>query len=235
MRVDGVELKANVVGADVTSALAALKVDHETTMRIWFYEELTPGAPPFPLLEAGLILRGRIKKNGEGDVTVKLRPCGDSQLTQPWLDNLTDLKVEVDRSIGGGEALAASYEVEFESDELPGVDGPPFAVTQLLSVGQQQLIAECAHIQPDLGNLTGLGPVAATRWKDVGGPDFADLDARAERWRVGDLEFLEISARAQTDDPDAKADRLRELVTQHRIKLDTDQRSKTERVLSALV
>src|SRR3954453_7111309 len=146
MRVDGVELKANVVGADVTSALAALKVDHETTMRIWFYEELTPGAPPFPLLEAGLILRGRIKKNGEGDITVKLRPCGESELTQPWLDNLTDLKVEVDRSIGGGEALAASYEVEFESDKLPGIDRPPPATPPLLSVGQQQLIAECAHI-----------------------------------------------------------------------------------------
>ena len=48
MRFDGVEIKVNVFGTDVPHALDVLDLDDDSTMRIWFYKDLTPGVPPLP-------------------------------------------------------------------------------------------------------------------------------------------------------------------------------------------
>ncbi len=238
MRLDGVEMKVNVFGTDVPDAMDVLDLDDESTMRIWFYEDLTPGVPPLPLLEAGLILRVRVRDDGDVDTTVKLRPCRRSQLTPHWLDieSEGDLKftVEEDRS-GSNRVLAASCQVERGASSVAPLEGPPYLLTELLSKQQLDLLDSCSTIRVNVAELVALGPIEATRWKEVGGPDYADLKARAERWTVRGRDFLEISARADSDDAAATYSRLEELVLERGLALDVNQESKTRRVLTALV
>ena len=81
----GVEIKANVDAVEIDSALRAFERDGEGSPAvIRFAEDTTVGAE-LPLLAAGIVLRGRQRKDDD-DVTVKLRPCRRSQLTQRWLD-----------------------------------------------------------------------------------------------------------------------------------------------------
>jgi len=238
MRLDGVEIKANVAGADVAAALDVLELDDSTHMRIWFYEDLRAAVPPFPLFEQHLILRVRVKKNGDTDSTVKLRPCDRSRLTAQWLDTQEDgdleFTLEQDRPLAGGPVLAASCQVDRTAEALTGLAGPPYSLADLLTDRQKNLMDTGAEVHPDLTTLTALGPIEATRWKQVGAPGAAGLAARAERWRVRGQEFLEISVRAKPDEADGKADDLRRFVTARGITLDTNQKAKTDRVLALL-
>ena len=238
MRLDGVETKVNVFGTDVPHAMDVLDLDDESTMRIWFYEDLSPGVPPLPLLEAGLILRVRVRDDGDVDTTVKLRPCRRSQLTPHWLaiepDGDLEFTVEEDRS-GPNRVLAASCQVEREASSVASLEGPPYLLTELLSREQLDFLDSCSTIRVNAAELTALGPIEATRWKEVGGLDYAGLKARAERWIVSGRDFLEISARADLLDAAATHTRLEELVVERDLALDVNLESKTRRVLTALV
>jgi hypothetical protein len=237
VRLDGVEIKANVADTQVLDAMGVLDLNDTSTLKIWFYEDLTPGIPPMPLLDVGLIFRVRAKENGDVDSTVKLRPCRRSQLTPTWLSTESngdfEFNVEEDRA-GLKRVLAASCRVERDAATLTSLVGPPYMLSELLSDKQHDFLASCAPVRINASELTALGPIDATRWKDVGGDDFADLEARAEHWTVEGMEFLEISIRANAEEADAKHSRLQELITERGIALDTSQESKTRRVLTAL-
>jgi len=237
VRLDGVEIKANVADTHVLDAMGVLDLNDAKTLKIWFYEDLTPGIPPMPLLDAGLVLRVRAKENGDVDSTVKLRPCRRSQLTPSWLSTESkgdfEFNVEEDR-VGTKSVLAASCQVKRDAATLTSLEGPPYLLSELLSDRQHDLLATCAPVRVNAAELTALGPIDATRWKDGGGDDFADLEARAERWMIEGHEFLEISIRANAEEADAKNSRLQEFITERGIVLDTSQESKTRRVLTAL-
>jgi hypothetical protein len=236
-RLDGVEIKANVADIDMSDAMGALELNDADAFSIWFYDDLTPGVAPLPLLNAGLIFRIRVKANGDVDSTVKLRPCRRSQLTGAWLSTEShgdfEFSVEEDRS-GIKNVLAASCRVQRDASSVTSLNGPPYPLAKLLSERQQDLLANCAPMRVNAAELTALGPIDATRWKQVGGDDFADLDARAEQWTIEGQRFLEISVRANLDEADKKSRRLQRLITERGIVLDSSEDSKTRRALTTL-
>ena len=154
MRLDGVEIKANVAGADVAAALERLELDDSSHVRIWFYEDLRAAVPPFPLFEDHLILRVRVKRNGDTDSTVKLRPCDRSRLTAQWLDTHGDgdleFTLEQDRPLAGGPALAASCQVEKANCGVMGkglVSGRGRGTTRTASTSRRSTENRCRRRQ----------------------------------------------------------------------------------------
>src|SRR5262245_17998121 len=115
MRLDGVEIKINLAEDELGRAIDTLNLGDGEPMKLWFYEDLTPGVR-LPLLEAGLIIRIRTKNGGrDGDSTIKLRPCRYSQLSRGWLEteSTSDLefRIEEDRS-ATRRVVAASLQTD---------------------------------------------------------------------------------------------------------------------------
>ena len=79
-----------------------------------------------------------------------------------------------------------------------------------------------------------LPPVTATRWGSVEGTP-PGLDLRPERWVVGDLDFLELSAVAGLGEATATQERLGVFVRSLGIAAPQEQETKTRQVLQRLV
>jgi hypothetical protein len=237
MRLDGVEIKVTVADAQVGRAMEVLELGDQSRVAIWFYEDLTTGMR-LPLLEAGLILRARVKDSGRGgDLTVKLRPCRASQLAGDWFEKESDgeleLRAEEDWA-GVRQVLAVSAQADIDKDTASQVRAAAPPPPGLLTADQGTYLADCAALRVDLRGLTALGPIAATRWKSVVGPGLDGLGVRAERWTVRGLDFLELSVKC---DPDEGPQRQRDLVTALAalgLQQDAEQETKTRRVLEAL-
>jgi hypothetical protein len=236
MRVDGVEIKVTVADAQVDHALGVLDLEDESRQAVWFFDDATTGVH-LPLLEAGLVLRVRVKDSGRGDVTVKLRPCRASQLAGEWFDRETgdDLELRAEEDWAGARRVLA---VSAQADVGASVAGrvragaPPPA--DLLSTDQASYAAACAPLRVDLRGLTALGPIAATRWKKAGGPGLDGMDLRAERWTVRGLDFLELSVRAGLDDAERRQRDLEDALGALGIAQSPDQETKNRRVLEVL-
>ena len=234
MRLDGIEIKVTVAGDQTPAALATLGLSPDRpTWQIYFCEDVTEGLPAgTPLLDAGVILRARDKPGAKDDTTVKLRPCRRSQLPDRWLaaeeGDDWELTVEADWA-GRRQALATSL----TADRREGVDarGP---VEELFIDEQLAFLRDCATIPINLRTLTVLPPVTATRWGSVEGTP-PGLDLRAERWVVGDLDFLELSAVAALRDAIATQERLGLFVRSLGITAPQEQETKTRQVLQLLV
>jgi hypothetical protein len=86
MRFDGFEIKLTLEGDQTQSAVEALHLPSDRPRwQISFCEAVTAGGSlGTPLLDRGVILRAREKPGGKDDMTVKLRPCRSSQLTDHW-------------------------------------------------------------------------------------------------------------------------------------------------------
>ncbi len=204
MRLDGVEIKVNLEDALLARAVDTLGLGEGDPMRVWFFEDLSPGAH-LPLLEAGLIVRVRVKESGKGDCTVKLRPCLRSQLPEPWLSTTEteglELRLEEDRT-GARRVLAASLQGDVGRDELALVEAGAALPGGVVAGRQMEYVDQCATADVNLATLAALGPVRATRWKEVGPTALAALGVRAERWTVAGLDFLELSLKVETRDSD---------------------------------
>jgi hypothetical protein len=239
MRLDDVEIKATIAGEATPQAIRALGLPAGVApWEIYFCEDVTPGlAAATPLLDAGVVLRARAKPGGKDDTTIKLRPCRRSQLTDRWLaaekEDDWELKVEADWA-GDRRALAASLTADRRNGVVGAVGQGDRPVADLFVDEQLAFLADCATIGINLATLTVLPAVAATRWKSVDGtPD--GLDLRAERWTVGDLDFLELSAVAPLEEAPATQRRLTELVASLVVGAPPDQETKTRQVLQYLV
>jgi hypothetical protein len=79
-----------------------------------------------------------------------------------------------------------------------------------------------------------LPPVTATRWKSVDTAP-AELGARAERWVVDELDFLELSIVATLAEAPGKQEALTAFVRGRGLAVDAEQQTKTRRVLEHLV
>jgi hypothetical protein len=239
MDVDGAEIKVNVAGGDITRAIGALELDDESGLRVWFYEDTTPGAG-VPLLDAGIVIRVRADADGTGDSTVKLRPCRRSQLTAHFIDlagaDDSPLKVEQDWS-GVRRVLAVSAKAELDADAVAAVadsdgNGVPDGV---LTDDQLRFLDECGSVRVNLAELTRLGPIEATKWDDADADAVRDLKAEAERWRVGNLDFLEVSLKVKDLDDAEQAQRdLLDALDELGVGIDASEDSKTRRVLTEL-
>ena len=234
MQLEGVEVKVNVAADDIPAAIIKLGLDDGSAMRLWFYEDLSPGIQALPLLHAGVILRTRIRANGATESTVKLRPCRLTQLTDDWNGDTTkDLtySVEEDRS-RTSRSIAASCTVDHGKLQSP--NGSAHRINDLLTGQQRNFLNSCAPIRINPAEVQALGPVEATRWKSVGNGDVADLEPRAERWTAKGAQYLEISVRTTTESAESVVFRLAALLTAHHLSEDDSQDNKTTRVLTAL-
>ncbi|WIM98732.1 hypothetical protein ACTOB_002342 [Actinoplanes oblitus] len=203
MRLDGVEVKVSLDSDQTAKAVQALELPDLPPWQVYFVEDVTAGlCSATPLLDQHLILRARRRTSGKDDVTVKYRPGRRSQLTDSWLavtktkvDGLkSEFKIEEDWA-ADRRTLAVSLTAELPAGVVAAVAGGERTINALLSADQKRLIEECAGFAVNLGTLTMLPAVSAVRWPEfaVPRPDGPGLDVRAERWTVGDLDFLELS------------------------------------------
>ena len=227
-----VESKVNVAGHP-EDALSALGLNGGSERRIWFFEDLTPGIEPgLPLLSGGVVLRVRSGKSG--DFTLKLRPCRRTQLTPEWAAGFTDgnrfeYRVEQDWT-GQRRSLAASSVVNLDPDLIDSVVSEGADADTLLAGKQREFLRDCGTLRIAFAGLTPLGPVLATKWKNV---PVGKFDTHIERWEVGDLDFLEVSIRSDTD-AERRQQGLESAVRALGLSIDDDRESKTRRVLTQL-
>jgi hypothetical protein len=176
-------------------------------------------------------------------VTIKLRPCRASQLTDRWLaDTAKELKVEADWA-GDRHVLAASLTEDRRESLIPAVAARQRAFAELFTRPQLDFLTDCAGATINLDALTILPAVTAVRWgKDVKvGP--RELGFRAERWTVGDLDFVELSAVVEAGEDTStaikeaaiKQAKILAFVESLGISVPQDQETKTRQVLNYLV
>lgn len=238
MRIDGAEIKVTFSDAQTEDAIRALELPEGNPWQIYFCEDVTEGVSPgTPLLDAGVILRARDKPGGNSDTTVKLRPCRRSQLTDHWLatkkDGDQELKVEADWA-GDRRVLAASLSADREENLVARVVRERKDVTDLYTAEQRDFARDCAAVSFNFATLTVLPAVTAVRWKTVEAAP-AGLGLRAERWTVGDLDFLELSAVAGLDEAPAEQAALAAYVRSLGLPTAPEQQAKTGQVLQLLV
>lgn len=243
MRLDGAEVKLSL-GADQTArALQALHLADRAPWHVFFVEDVTAGlCSSTPLLDQHVIVRARQKTKGKDDVTLKFRPGRRSQLSDRWLgttkttdgDLKSELKVEEDWA-GERRMLALSLTAERPDGLVAVVAAGELGIGDLLTDEQQQLIADCSGISVNLSTLSVLPPLTAMRWPTFAVPGPAsDLDVRAERWTVEDLDFLELSIAVDVDVAEASQAALVAFVERKGLSAGLPE-AKTSLVLQRLV
>lgn len=75
----------------------------------------------------------------------------------------------------------------------------------MFSEYHQQFLAACADRHVVLDALTPLGPIEATRWKDV---EVGQFTTMVERWTLEGLDFLELSIQLEAGSTEDSVDRL---------------------------
>jgi hypothetical protein len=245
MRLDGVEVKVTLDGAETAEAVQALDLPVVAPWQIFFVEDVTTGlSSSTPLLDEGLIIRARQKtEDDKDDVTVKLRPGRRSQLTNPWLETTkvkdggleTELKVEEDWA-GDHRTLSVSLTSERPDGLVETVAGGGRGVGDLLSSDQHRFLEQCAGARVNLDVLSVLPAVSARRWRSFSapGPGGSPLKVRAERWTVLDLDFLELSVVAEVKRAEESQAALTAFVDGLGLTL-SDGGAKTTQVLRVLV
>lgn len=225
-----VEIKVNVSGIGADRAVENLGFARRDAKarQIWFYEHVRGinGRGAIPLFRNNAILRVRRKPGGEGDVTVKLRGK-DLVLPDAWGepgegDGWT-FKIEGDWT-GQRRTTAASLSVDV--DDLDGGDDAPELA--LVTDRQLDLLHTSLDLPIDVDALTGLGPIEARTWSatKIG---FHEKVA-AEHWRVGSLEFFELSLRVDAADAPAVQQAFDEFLST-RVNVSDMAATKTETVL----
>jgi hypothetical protein len=231
---DPVEIKVTLADDQVAAALDALGLDRPGQRRtVSFLEDRRAGGDALVLLDARVILRARENEGEADDSTAKLRPVRRSELTARWQHD-DDLRVEHDWA-GTRHVLAASLDADRPAGRIAGVRAGTEPVSRLFDDDQERFLADCAPIAVDLDALTLLPPVAAVRWKDL---EVAGVPGRlvAERWVVGDLDFLELSARAGSPaEAESVQPALEAGVRALGLAIPAEQETKTRRVLEHLV
>ena len=236
MRLDGVEIKVSIAGTEVPSALDALGIGDDGQRRgIGFIEDSTVGVE-LPLFHHGVVLRVREIDDDEDDSTVKLRPCRRSQVTEQWLDEGPDgrtVKIEEDWA-GSRRVLAVSCVSKVSPGRIESARAGPGALRRLFNEDQERFLSDCAGMPINLEALTLLPSIAATKWERIRIRSVADVVA--ERWTIDDLDFLELSIRADTvAEARTKQENLEREIRALDLEPDNASESKTERVLTHLV
>ncbi|NEA30699.1 hypothetical protein [Streptomyces sp. SID13031] len=237
MQPESVEIKVTIAGTAVPDAIGKLDLADPKAWTIVFCEDVTTAAEATELLDLGVVLRARSKSATKGDSTVKFRPCRWSQLDRNFFSNGTfgdaELKIEADWA-GTKHALAASMTAEWSDARLSAAD---LSVADLFTPDQLTFLTTCSQGRVNLAAVSALDPITATRWAKfqttaAGRP----LDIRAERWQLDDtLDFLELSIVSTTEEALDDQRALTTFVTDQALPPDTNQDSKTQRVLTHLI
>ncbi|MEV6426557.1 hypothetical protein [Nocardia sp. NPDC051463] len=232
------EIKINIAG-DFERSREILRLPKGKPRRVRFLE-ITSGHRSFvPLLDAGIILRLRSEKNSD-ESNVKLRPCVPDQLVGRWTANFHidpdfSYKVEGDWS-GANHVLAASAVAKLQpglADRVADGNADP---TTVFGDIQRQFLAQCGEIPDALQQeLTVLGAIEATKWRDVPLEGFDVGDVNAERWIVNGFDFLELSIRvADGNDPEPVQRNFEAAVGGTGLSISDVRESKTRIILESL-
>lgn len=230
-----VEIKINVTD-DVEDALDRLHLAAGTSGMVWFLEKPNPDPnEPLPLLSAGVILRLRSDTDGDDESTAKLRPCLRNQLIGIWSKKFkaVDLKYKIEYDLAAKLVLAASCSATLRTGQVAEVVSADGDLSAGFVTRQLEFLSDCTKLPIDIGALTPLGPIASTRWEGIQLGKIKNVDA--ERWQVGDLDFLELSVRA--DDEDSARKEQAELESAAKVAglhLTADAEPKTTKVLTYL-
>ncbi|MGH9279651.1 MAG: hypothetical protein ACRD12_16315 [Acidimicrobiales bacterium] len=241
LRLDAVEIKVTIGPAVMARAMETLDLDPTAgaSRRIWFCEVPSHGdGDPEPvLLGRGVILRLRETEGKGADSTVKFRPFDSSKLLARWRDvsrlDGGELRVEGDW-VGARRVVSASLVAEQGDDEPAEAAAGRRPVAKLFSQDQEDFLRDHAGDPVELSGLRALGPIAARKWE----PRDRRLprDLAAEHWKVDELEFLELSVRADdvTDAADLQQ-RLDRALGERGLATDVVQETKTRTVLEHLI
>ncbi len=238
-RLDGVEIKVTFPRDQLDHAVEVLGLpDDRPRWQIYFSEDVAEGvATGTPLLESHIVLRARDRSGAKDDSTIKLRPCRRSQLRDHWLtarkEDDWELKVEADWA-GTRRVLAASLTADRPDGLVAAVARGERRIEDLFCSSQVDFLRDCAGAHVNIGTLSLLPPVTATRWGTVDVVPLA-MDVRAERWTVGDLDFLELSTVATLAEARATQNALVGHLTSLGLTVPSDDQTKTSQVLRLLV
>ncbi|MFD3401574.1 hypothetical protein ACFWUU_12880 [Kribbella sp. NPDC058693] len=244
MRPEKVEIKVTLADAPdpaaparhVEEAVERLGLTGADPWTVVFCEDVTDAAASTALLDIGVVLRVRGKTATTGDSTIKLRPSRWSQLDPEYFenvdadeDNLEDLKIEADWA-GEKRSLAASMTVKWSDSRL--ADGRQ--VAELFSKKQLDFLATSSVGRVNLAAVSMLPPITATRFGEIT-VDGLTSKVRGERWRVDELDFLELSILVKPKNAVAAQAALTAFMQQKQLPVDDSQVSKTRRVLEHLI
>ncbi|MET7771704.1 hypothetical protein [Nocardia sp. NPDC005366] len=238
-----IEIKVDLDG-DVAAALTRLGCTGRPAIdrRIWFAEThpVDPGTTP-TLLSSRIVIRLRSGEND--DLTVKLRPCLPAQLvgrwTAPRADDALRYRIEEDwnaeRRVLSASAISERPAGSLRAATMLGTD-----VTTVLDPAQRQFLVSCTPPGVAVDRLLVMGPIASTKWTKV---RVGDLEVDAERWRIADLDLLELSLRVTPERGESHAEvrdraldrqrRFETAVRHHGLRVATGE-TKTKQALTAL-
>jgi hypothetical protein len=147
--VDAIEIKCTLSGLSLEAAIKSFGLSRapDKTREIWFFDSIDPGTGKPRLLEAGIILRLRRKKDGAGESTVKLRPAQAELLDGDFRPSRHHFgkRYSVEWDWAHDRVLAASMDNDVDpaaADEMVRLVDP-FA--ERLSPDQLRLLTEAAH------------------------------------------------------------------------------------------
>lgn len=228
-------------GVDQALELLALRRRDAEKLQVCFAED-SPDAvtPQTRLLDEHIVLRARQRPDDNDDCTIKIRPCRISQITSKLLalsaDEESGFKVEADWA-GDNKVLAASYTAELPHHRVARARAEREPLSSLFSKDQADFLQDCADVEVNLDALTLLDKtVTALRWKPARFEGAATADKiRAERWTVGDLDFLEFSILAPIADAEKEQAKLVAFLHATGIQAPETQVTKTQQVLRLLV
>jgi hypothetical protein len=221
--------------AEAASAFGLRAADAEER-DIWFCEYLDGPAGPtgLPLLDQGIILRLRRRRGRADDATMKIRRSEQAPLPGDWRPRLGEQEtfgVEGDW-VGSRRLVSASLVARLGDDDIDEVATGRRSVARVFSAAQEDLLRVSCPLPIDLRALEPLGPVAAHKWEPA--PRGFEHPIAAERWKVDELRFLELSIRV----PGAAAETAQAAFERHLrdrgLDVDTVQETKTRLVLGHL-
>ncbi|WP_433734036.1 hypothetical protein ACQP0C_18020 [Nocardia sp. CA-129566] len=238
-----IEIKVDLDG-DVADALTRLGCTDRAAIdrRIWFAEPRPAGPDPAPtLLSSRIAIRLRSGEND--DITVKLRPCLQSQLVGRWRTPFTNdaLRYRIEEDWNSDRrALSASAVSQRPAGSLHDATMLGADVTTVLDTSQRQFLVSCTPPGVAVDRLTAMGPISSTKWTQV---RVGDLKVDAERWRIAGLDLLELSLRVTPEHSESHAElrnraidrqrRFETAVRRHGLHIGSGE-TKTQQVLAVL-
>ncbi|MEV0709599.1 hypothetical protein [Nocardia aurea] len=189
-----IDIKVDLDG-DVAAALTRLETTGRPTIdrRVWFAEPRPDGGATSTLLSNRIIIR--IRSGPSDDLTVTLCPCLPEQLLGSWSTPFTEagLRYRVEENWNGEcRQLSASVVSERPAGALHDAVVLGTDVTTDLAPAQRRFLVGCTPPGVAVDHLLAFGPIASTRWTKL---RVGDLAVDAERWRIADLDLLELSVR----------------------------------------
>lgn len=190
---DTVEIKVTIRPDHDLQVTRAMQLQEDTAeVRVLYFYD----TPALDLFDAGVVLRARLRKDGEDDSTVWFSPADPAAIDPAW--KLFDGFRLRATCLGDEVVCSASLTMLQKPDDIEDVADRKRSIDRLFSREQERFIAQFHQNRVDFGSLQVLGPIRALRWQ-LKHRDFPH-ELTVEEWRLPDGDdVVEISIRASAD------------------------------------